>query len=641
MQKQPIQGSLVANTHKAHYRMHKYWSRKPANIVREYIEHYTKPGDVVADPFLGSGVTFIESVLSDRKAVGSDLSPISKHITLGTLSTVDIDALKECFNSIEKECHQQIDELFSTVVRGESRNVSHVVWESLAPCPKCNASVPLFETKKVNRTKFICPSCHDSVNITSSMVNGERMMEIWYEDLSGVRRTKIPDKQDLEKFSRIESMEFESAIKENAMFKSKRTLAHEGMGVSDLFTVRNHHCLSILMHSIRKVKDDNLRTTLEFIFTSSVAQASKLIAYRGGLKSGGPAWTVSGFWVPRKHFELNPWDSFSTKFDKVCKAKEKFQEQYDFNLDLADSWVDMVTSKSANCLLLTTSVTDLSQHIPDGAVDYIFTDPPYGDSVPYIEYCTVWNAWLGHPICAEEEIIISDSEVRNKDINDYARLMKAGFAECYRILKNGGWMSLTFNNRDVEVWKALIDALVDAGFTIVNATYQVPAVVPAKAQLSKSGSGVGDIILNMMKDASGNRDNNGRDFSLEILGEVIDRVIAERGGSATMDQVNRSIYIELMNREIFKFSTTQITKYLKENYTSKKSIISFKDGHEIPPVGLLDVAIEKVVKKALKDGIDDNKEIIRLVFNELQASRTPDISSIKACIARLSSPTTE
>ena len=299
------------------------------------------------------------------------------------------------------------------------------------------------------------------------------------------------------------------------------------------------------------------------------------------------------------------------------------------------------SSTSANGLLLTTSATDLSQHIPDGAVDYIFTDPPYGDSVPYIEYCTIWNAWLGHPIHAEDEIIISDSEVRNKDINNYASLLKDGFAECYRILKDGGWMSLTFNNRDVEVWKALIDALVDAGFTIVNATYQVPAVVPAKAQLSKSGSGVGDIIVNARKDVSSGRNSKSREFSLEIVGEIIDQVIAERGGSATMDQVNRSIYIELMNRQIFKFSTTEITKYLKENYVSNKSIISFKYGHEIPSVELLDVTIEKVVKKALKNGIDQEKEIIRLVFNELQASRTPDISSIKACIARLSSPTTE
>ena len=71
---QPISSSLVAQTHKAHYKMHKYWSRKPANIVREYIQHYTQPGDIVADPFLGSGVTFIESILSGRKSIGSDLS---------------------------------------------------------------------------------------------------------------------------------------------------------------------------------------------------------------------------------------------------------------------------------------------------------------------------------------------------------------------------------------------------------------------------------------------------------------------------------------------------------------------------------------------------------------------------------------
>ena len=50
------------------------------------------------------------------------------------------------------------------------------------------------------------------------MVDGERMVEIWYTDLNGVRRTKTPDKQDLEKFSRIEKKDFASAIKENRCF---------------------------------------------------------------------------------------------------------------------------------------------------------------------------------------------------------------------------------------------------------------------------------------------------------------------------------------------------------------------------------------------------------------------------------------
>ena len=78
-------------------------------------------------------------------------------------------------------------------------------------------------------------------------------------------------------------------------------------------------------------------------------------------------------------------------------------------------------------------------------------------------------------------------------------------------------MSLTFNNRDVEVWKALIDALINAGFRIENATYQVPAVVPAKAQLSKSGCGVGDIIVNVRKITSRKQNDEERK----------DRVIAQ------------------------------------------------------------------------------------------------------------------
>ena len=186
---------------------------------------------------------------------------------------------------IEKKCKASIDELFSTQVRKKKRRVSHVVWESLAPCPNCGVDVPLFETEKINRTKFRCTACKEEVTISSSMVHDERMVEIWYVNESGERTIKIPDQGDFDKFDRIKATTFSSAIKDNEMFRSKRTLAHEGMGVSDLFTVRNHHCLSILMHSIREVKEESLRATLEFIFTSSVAQASKLIAYRGASKA--------------------------------------------------------------------------------------------------------------------------------------------------------------------------------------------------------------------------------------------------------------------------------------------------------------------------------------------------------------------
>jgi len=32
------------------YNMHTYWSKKPHDAIREYIKHYTRPGDLVLDP---------------------------------------------------------------------------------------------------------------------------------------------------------------------------------------------------------------------------------------------------------------------------------------------------------------------------------------------------------------------------------------------------------------------------------------------------------------------------------------------------------------------------------------------------------------------------------------------------------------
>ena len=76
-----INHALVAKTHSPMYLMHKYWARKPSNVVRAYIEHYSKVGDIILDPFCGSGPTPIEAIKTDRKAVAVDLDPMAIFIT--------------------------------------------------------------------------------------------------------------------------------------------------------------------------------------------------------------------------------------------------------------------------------------------------------------------------------------------------------------------------------------------------------------------------------------------------------------------------------------------------------------------------------------------------------------------------------
>ena len=57
------------------YNMHTYWSKKPHDAIRKYMRHYTAPGDLVLDPFCGSGGTALAALLEGRTAIASDLIP--------------------------------------------------------------------------------------------------------------------------------------------------------------------------------------------------------------------------------------------------------------------------------------------------------------------------------------------------------------------------------------------------------------------------------------------------------------------------------------------------------------------------------------------------------------------------------------
>ncbi|MEA3340245.1 MAG: DNA methyltransferase, partial [Chloroflexota bacterium] len=67
----------LPKTYKGIYAMHKYWSKKPYNLIADYIERFSSPGDIVLDSFCGSGVTVVESVRLGRRAIGIDINPVA------------------------------------------------------------------------------------------------------------------------------------------------------------------------------------------------------------------------------------------------------------------------------------------------------------------------------------------------------------------------------------------------------------------------------------------------------------------------------------------------------------------------------------------------------------------------------------
>jgi DNA modification methylase len=96
-----------------HYGVHPYFTRRPANVVRDYIKRYSEEDDVVLDPFGGTGVTAIEAFLLGRSAIQNDLNPFANFIARNIADTTlpSTAPLRQAFERVEKNCSKEVQEI--------------------------------------------------------------------------------------------------------------------------------------------------------------------------------------------------------------------------------------------------------------------------------------------------------------------------------------------------------------------------------------------------------------------------------------------------------------------------------------------------------------------------------------------------
>ena len=83
---------------KRHYGSHPYFTKRAWNVVQAYIEHFSSSGDTVLDPFGGSGITAVESLVLRRKAIYVDISEWACFLARQTAITpVDLSLLQDAF----------------------------------------------------------------------------------------------------------------------------------------------------------------------------------------------------------------------------------------------------------------------------------------------------------------------------------------------------------------------------------------------------------------------------------------------------------------------------------------------------------------------------------------------------------------
>lgn len=99
--------------------------------------------------------------------------------------------------------------------------------------------------------------------------------------------------------------------------------------------------------------------------------------------------------------------------------------------------------------------------LPSGRIDLILTDPPYHDDIQYSELSELFRAWFGLPTGPTPGSVVAQGVGQSVE---YENLLHDVFEECHRVLRPDGHMVITFANRELSAWEALISALDRAGF---------------------------------------------------------------------------------------------------------------------------------------------------------------------------------
>lgn len=507
-----ITGVVEALPHTPVYRMHRYFARRPYNVINRLIEHYSRPGDVILDPFCGGGTTVVESLRLRRKVIGVDLNPMATFITRCEVMDLDPQDVKVILDRIIKHADEEINALYQTSCPecGRDARIEWAKWSVVYNCPYCNHPTVVADTEKLGPGKYSCTGCRQTFQVTGCSREADKLIEQRVScPLCGFEGMKQATEEDVRRSTAVDS-QFDSLVEQEGLWYPQQIMPVDYElrkpnnliceRFSDFFSRRNLLALAKLLRHINNVEDSEMRHFLQHVFTSLVGWTNRMIVdERHG-------WALHAYWLPDVYCENNVWGLLKRRAKWAVRGKRYSRREIGGYCVEAQS-ADDILQGSATCWLLTQSSTSLV--LPDCSVDVVITDPPYGGNVQYSELCSFWAVWL--PETLEVEGVIDDpQEVVMKRYTEgedekYERLLGQVFSECYRVLKDSGWLVITFNNRDTGVWLSMLRSAREAGFYLAldGISFQKPIADYARTlHQMKDGAIKGDFVLSFRKSPS-------------------------------------------------------------------------------------------------------------------------------------------
>ena len=440
---------LVEDTRPQIYRAMKYWGKKPHNIWAQYIERYTPPGGIVADPFAGSAIAAFEAVKLGRKAIAFDLNPLSAFIVevTASASVFSEKAFRDSAVRV-KEAAEATDvyrQNYRRIRGGQAATVLNYRWEN-------------------NRVVGVAfqPDNNDESRILRNADEKDRRLAEEGSDLSI------------------------SAWHPTCKFPAHPSITHRflaaagGKTIDYLWTRRNLYLLAGLFRQISSIGDKNVRLQLLSAFAQTLHLCSKMVIPRheAAARNFSGSWGRPDYMIRRRQMEQNPVDVFwrsCTGRQGVLPMMLDAAKTFPNGIDIHDARAAGKLRASADINYGSIDVADFQDYVKPKSVDFVITDPPYAGLVRYLPLSVLWLCWLEHLDKKYEPDLLSEITVEKNSApsrENYRRRLLNAFKEIHTALRDTGRLVVTFHHQQVREFNDFALAVKGAGFVFDKVTHQ-------------------------------------------------------------------------------------------------------------------------------------------------------------------------
>ncbi len=481
------------------YRAHGYHTKVPHLAIVPSILHYTKPGDIVLDGFCGSGMTGVAAQWCGtapreyrqkteqqwdaegrgkpewgvRRVILGDLSPAATFIAANYNLPFDVDSFARVARQLLDDVEEEIGWMYETPhTDGKTTGrINYTVWSEVFSCPECAGEVvfldeALDQSTKKTRSEFPCPHC--STELTKG--NLQRSFETLVDPASGKPRKRIlfrpvlinynvgkaryekePDKTDLSILERIGNLPLPPEVPTNAfpideMYHGSRLAPKGFTHVHHMFLPRAAQALASMWRRASGHEDARLRNMLLYLVEQAIWGMSVLARYAPTHYSQVNQYLNGVYYVGSQIVDVSPWYNLDGRLKRLEKAFKPIA-----------SAPERATVSTGDCATIP---------VPDNSIDYVFTDPPFGENIYYADLNYLVESWHRVLTRVEPEAIVD--EAKEKGHLEYQHLMQRCFEDYSRVLKPGRWMTVVFHNSKNAVWNAIQEAMLAAGFVVAD-----------------------------------------------------------------------------------------------------------------------------------------------------------------------------